>query len=354
MVEAAAAQVCQVRNSYRIANSYSGASSELNVMTPWQTQAPLSTPGFNSNPGATCTSQGSCNPTSDYGWLHVDGAGSATNCASSGVFLWLDQGPQAQFVDTIHVSSASLPLGAPVQIQFVLSLAGYATLVDTNPSLSFGAQVYCSSLTLNVNNGPGVVGGVLNTSVGANLQVGGSLTVAIYPYGLLGLGLPPHTSSYAFDLTARTGISSLTAGVTLSACSGRSYDPLLAQVVDVGGGSGPGSPVQMATTPVLGQTQSYTLSAAPASQAVVLAFATGPAVALPLGINVITEDPATLQLLLLGVTDAAGGFSYGLSIPGSAVFAGQKFTSQQLVFTAGGPLLGLGVLSNGLQSTMGL
>jgi hypothetical protein len=54
------------------------------------------------------------------------------------------------------------------------------------------------------------------------------------------------------------------------------------------------------------------------------------------------------------VSDAAGAASFGLGIPNSPALAGDRFTTQLLVLSAGGPLLGIGQLSNGLTCTIGL
>jgi hypothetical protein len=302
----ASAQNCWLRNRFRIANSYSGSTSELNVDTGTQTTRPLVTNGANNNPGATCYSQGTCNVTSDYGYLHVDGTGSASNCAFSGTFLWLDQSPQAQFTDYIAVTSTTLPHGTPVQLLLTLTLDGHAVVQDSNPAVSFSALCYSGSTTLQRNDTTGTLTGIVPTQVGSQIMVQAQLHIGLYPYGLLGLGIPAQTATYSVDLTARVGIDAITPGVTLSTCSGVSYPSLTAAVADVGGGCGAGSPTQNATLPQLGQTQVYTAAAATPGQPVLLAWAAGPAVALPLGPCLVTEDPANLVLLLVGATDPAG------------------------------------------------
>jgi hypothetical protein len=346
-------QTCGVRNSYRIANSHSGVGSELNVITGWQTTAPLATPGFNNHPGPTCSSQGSCNPISDYGYLHCDGTGAANNCPSGGVFLWLDQGPQARFMDTLAVVSSTLPIGTPVQLRAVVTLSGFAHAVDPSPVVNFSAGLSASSLALTVANGPGTTSGLISTTVGATMTVTGELGISIYLYGLMGLGIPPVFGSYDFDLTARMGITCLTPGASLSFCSGRTYGGLAADVRSVGGGCGAGSPVLTAAPPILGQTQSYNLTSSIASQPVFLAYSLGHAVGVPVGPCTLMVDQTAMALFLAGTTDGAGACAFGLGIPSSPGLAGGTVMAQALVLSPGGPMLGLGQLSNGLEMTLG-
>lgn len=349
----ASAQACGVRNSYRIANSYSGATSELNVFTPWVSTAPLSTPGFNDNPGATCWSRGSCTPIADYGYLRVSGAGSAQNCSTSGVFLYLDQSPQASFRDTLTAVSGTLPINTPVQLRLTLTLAGHVTLIDSNPAVSAGAILSAGSLGLSVSSATGTQTGIVNTYVGSSTQVVADLSTAVYAYGMLGLGIPPRQASYSVDLTARVAVEVLTPGVTLTSCSGYTYPTAAAEVRAVGGGCGPGSPQLSATLALLGRSQDYTLHGAVPGQPVLLGIGAGAAVSAPFGPCVVAADPLGLVLLGAGTTDAAGSSVFGLAVPGTPSLVGVVFTAQELVLTAGGPLPGLGQLSNGVQSTVG-
>tara|TARA_R110002073_G_scaffold259297_1_gene422347 strand:- start:385 stop:1512 length:1128 start_codon:yes stop_codon:yes gene_type:complete len=352
----AAAQNCGVRNGFRIVNSHAGGSSELAVDTGWQTAAPLVTPGANSNPGqgTGCSSQGTCTPTSNYGLLRVTGTGSANNCSSGGTFLWLDQGPQARFFDTLTVVSSTLPAGTPVQLRMVLALSGSASVVDPNPAVSYNAIFYGGSLTLSLNSINGTTSGLYQLAVGNSMQVYGSLTVALYAYGMLGFGAPPFYGSYATDLTARMGIECLTPGASLSFCSGNTYQTLAAEVVPVGGGCGPGSPAMTASLPLLGQSQNFAVTGAAPNAPAFLAFAPGSAVSIPLGPCTITEAGVGLLLLQVATTDASGGTSYALALPSTPSLAGAKYTTQTMVLSAGGPLLNLGQLSNGLQSSIGI
>lgn len=354
IVESIAAQNCAVRNRYRIANSYSGATSELQVDTGWQTTAPLSTPGTNTNPGATCNSSGSCHPISDYGFLRVSGAGSATNCASSGVFLYLDTVPQAQFTDQVTITSATLPNGTPVQIRVILTMAGSVVLQDPNPSLSYQATTYAGSLTLSLTDAVGTAVGIVNSYVGSPVMLQGGLGVTLYPYGLLGLGSPPITSSYSVDLTARVGVECLTPGASLSFCSGRSYAPLAAEVHAAGGGCGAGSPSLTASTPFLGQTQAYSVASTIANEPVFLAASFGGPVSSSIGSCIALVDLPNAIVSLAGATDAQGACGFALWVPNASWLAGIEMMTQVVVLQSGGPVLGAANLSNALGMTFGL
>lgn len=205
-----------------------------------------------------------------------------------------------------------------------------------------------------MNNASGTATGVLQASVGGMFGMNGDLSVGLYAYGLGGIGLPPITSSYSVNLTARISIECLTPGASLSFCSGRSYAPLQAEVANAGGGCGAGSPVLTANAPVLGQTQTFTLAAAPASQPVFLVLALGDALAVPFGPCTVVVDTAGASSNFVGSTNGIGGHSHGLAIPASAGLAGVRFVAQELILLPGGPMLGAATLSNGLQATVGL
>ncbi len=347
------AQSCGVRNGFRIVNSHSGAGSELAVDTGWQTTGPLTTPGANDNTGPVCASQGTCTPTSDYGYLRVVGSGTANNCPMSGVFLWLDQVPQARFLDTMTVTSATLPQGTPVQVRVAVALDGFATMVDSSPYVDYSAIVTGGSLGMTVANAPGTTTGILSTSVGGSVQLQAGLSATLYGYGMLGLGIPPAYFSYSVDLTAHVGVDCLTPGATLNFCSGRSYATLASEVHAVAGGCGTGSPVLTATLPMLGQTQNYTITGATPGEAAFFGYSIGPAVNAPLGPCTIALDGTSLDLSFAAITDAAGSCSFGRLLPTAPIFAGLRLTTQALVLTNGGPLLGFAQLTNGLEMTIG-
>lgn len=352
---AGAAAQCGVRNTFRIANSWSGSPSELNIDTGWFTVAPLVTPGTNTNPGPICSSQGSCQPTSDYGHLRVQGSGLANNGPGNGVFLYLDQGPQARFFDTLTVTSPTLPYGTPVQLQFSLALDGFVDAVDTNPNTAFSATFYGGSVSLALNNTGGIVTQTYTYYVGNPLTVYGNLSVAIYLYGLLGGGNPTNYGSYALDLQAHMSVVCTTPNTSIVwASGGGSYTDPRASVTDIGGGCGTGSPVLSSTLPVLGQTQTFGITSPLPNEIVLFAWSPGNPVALPLGTCIVTEDPAGLSLLVAGITDPAGNATLPTQTPNAPLLLGARYTVQALVTKANGPVLGFADLSNGLLVNMGL
>jgi len=243
-----AAQTCGLKNHYRIVNSVNNVpSSELRVDSGWQAVGPLASPGSNSgsNPQG-CLSQGTCHPVADYGYLSVQGAGSATTCVAGGVFLWLDEWiggePKAQFRDTMTVTSNTLAPGTPVQLLWAVKLDGYATTTSSSPSIQpfvdYRVRLYCNWATMVDTQATGTSVGLCNTSVGSSLPIHGQLLATLRENGVL-YGLP-NTGSYALDLAAGFSVVSLTPGVTLTTCSGAAYDGLLARARPVGVGCGAG------------------------------------------------------------------------------------------------------------------
>lgn len=348
------AQSFGLRNTFRIANSWSGSPSELNIDTGWATVAPLVTPGTNNNPGPVCSSQGSCQPTSDYGYLRVEGSGLANNGPGNGVFLYLDQGPQARFFDTLTVVSSTLPYGAPVQLQFALSLDGFVDAVDTSPSVTFGATFNGGSANLALTDTGGVVTQNYTYYVGNPLPVYGNLSVTIYLQGLLAAGNPTSYGSYAVDLVAHMSVVCTTPGTQIVWASGSTYTDPRASATNVGGGCGPGSPTLSSTPPVLGQPQPFLVASSLPNEIVIFAWSPGAATALPLGSCIVTENPAGLSLFVAGVTDAAGSASIPTLTPSAPSLLGARYTVQALVTKTNGPLLGFADLSNGLLENMGI
>ncbi len=350
----ASAQACAVRNGYRIVNSHSGVGSELSVDTGWQTAAPLVTPGYNVNPGSSCFSQGSCIPTSDYGYLNCTGMGAANNCGLGGTFLILDQGPQARFRDTMTLTSTTLPFGAPVQVRAIITIDGFANVVDTTPFVSYVMNFTAAAIGVGLTSAPGTATGIINTTVGGSVQLAGNLAVNLGAGGIQGFGNPPSFASYSMDLTGRVGLTCLTPGVSMSFCSGHTYESLAASVSQAGGGCGAGSPVMSATLPLLGQTENYTVASSAANQLVYFAYSFGNPQSNPMGTCTITEDLASVVLVPVGTTDGAGVCGFGLFFPAAPWLAGLTLTTQALVLSPGGPLLGIAQLSNGLVVTLGL
>lgn len=353
--QVAVGQTCGLRNSFRLANSHSGIGSELNIFTGWQWQAPgpLLSGGNNANAAAGCSSQGTCAVSSDYGELRCSGTGSGNNCPTSGVFLWLDQDPQANFVDTVTVTSQVLPLGTPVLLQVVLTLDGFANVVDSAPTCTYRASVAIGSIQPTLNDTAGVTTATYPTTVGAALMVTSSLHLTLKAQGLLGLGNPPASASFAADLTARTSVESSDPRVVLQWCSGRTYPRLTASAVAVGGGCGANSPLLSAAVPTLGQVQPWTVQHATPNQPVVFAASFGPPVASTIGSCLLLVDTTAAFSWFAAVTDAAGGATFGLQVPTAPGFAGVQLTGQALVMGSGGPLLSVGDLSNAVAVRFG-
>lgn len=357
LLTSALAQTCALRGHYRIVNTVNNVpGSELRIDTGWQTTAPLITPGSNSNSNPQgCFSNGSCTSTADYGYLRVTGAGSAQTCSAGGVFLWLDEWiggqPKAQFRDRLTVVAPGLPNGTPVQVRASTSLAGFANLVDASPSVSLGAILYVNGNFAGQLGGVGAVSQVLNTTVGAALNVEGHLNATLRASGVL--AGTPSTASYALDLTAAFDLTALTPGVTLQACSGAAYNQLAARATTIGTGCGTTPPTLAATAPQLGTTCTLTTSGAPANAPTFLGLALGSAVAVPFGACTLRLDPASAVLNLLGATSPGGQVTGGLTIPNSTSLAGFALTAQSLPLAGNGPFLGLAELSNGVELRVG-
>lgn len=356
------AQTCGLRNSYRLVNTVNNVpASELNVDSGWQTSGPLASPGTNlgTNPEG-CWSQGQCTPVSDYGYLRVQGSGSASTCSAGGVFLWLDEfiggEPKAQFRDTLTVASSTLPPGTPVQLLWGVQFDGYANTTSSSssipPSANYRVRLWCNWSTLVDTTSTGTSLAVLNTSVGSSILVHGHLLATLQEYGVM-YG-PPNTGSYALDLAATFTVASLTPGVTLTTCSGAAYDGLLARALPVGTGCGAAPPSLASTPPVLGGSALLSMVGAPPNQAVVLAVAAGGAVWAPLGPCLLQVDPnALLRLEVAGASDGAGHWAFVLPIPFVPAWAGTNITAQALPLQPNGPFLGLGELSNGVELRLG-
>lgn len=331
------------------ANSHSGTGSELNIFTGWQWNAPgpLLSGGNDAHAFAGCSSQGSCAVSSDYGTLRCSGTGSGNNCPTSGVFLWLDQDPQANFVDTVTVTSQVLPLGTPVQLQVVLTLDGFANVVDSAPLCTYRASVAIGSIQPTLNDTPGVATATYPTTVGAALMVNSSLHLTLRAQGLQGLGIPPASASFAADLTARTSVECNDPRVVLQWCSGRTYPALTASAVAVGGGCGATFPTLSAAEPrpwARCSLDGPTRRCLPQPVAFVASF--GPPVASTIGSCLLLVDSSAAFSWFAAVTDGAGGATFGLQVPTAPGFAGVQLTGQALVLGSGGPLLSVGDLSN--------
>ena len=56
----------------------------------------------------------------------------------------------------------------------------------------------------------------------------------------------------------------------------------------------------------------------------------------------------------IGVTDANGGLQLRIPLPAAKAALGVQFTTQMMIVRTGGPLLGVGELTNGVELTLGL
>lgn len=355
------AQTCGLRNTYRMVNSVNNVPAcELLVDSGWQNTAPLATPGSNSctNPQG-CWSQGTFHALSDYGYLRVHGAGSAATCSAGGVFLWVDEmyggEPKAQFRDTLQVTSTTLPPGTPVQLLWTVKFDGYANTTSSNPAVpSYAphqARLWCNWQTVVVTTSTGTNSATFNTTVGSSVLVHGHLLATLRESGVQNWNA---TGSYAIDLSAMFSVVSLTPGITLTACSGASYDGLQARAQPVGVGCGAVPPSLTATAPVLGGSSVLSMVGAPPNQPVVFALAVGPAIWAPFGPCVLQVDNNALILLeLIGASDAAGNWGLSVAVPYIPTLAGAMVTAQALPLLTNGPFLGLGELSNGVELRLG-
>ncbi|MBK8098379.1 MAG: hypothetical protein IPK26_14815 [Planctomycetes bacterium] len=351
----ATAQFHGLRNSFRIDNSHSGVGSEINVFTGWQWQVPgpLVSTGGNAHTVGGCVSQGTCTVSSNYGILRVTGSGNGTNCASSGVGLRLDQAPQAQFSDTMTVVSSSLPHGTPVQLVVGVVLDGFATITDSAPYRAFRAEFAVGTVQPVVAGGAGSASTALTTTVGASMQVVGSVHVDLIANGLASLGIPPQSATFACDLLATMSVVCVTPGASLRWASGGTYALVSATATPAGGGCGTNSPLLAATMPVLGQTQTWSVSGATPSQPAFLIASLGPPTTASFGPCVVRVDLANAMHQVATATDAAGACTFLLAIPVDPAFAGLHFTAQSLVLSPTGPLLGLAQLTNAITARLG-
>ncbi len=196
----------------------------------WSTAGSLTTHGVNTvtNPYGMSSSS-DFTAIADYGRLRFVGSGSAQSTAHCGLFLWADEWigaePRAQYRDRLYVTSASLPAGTPVVLQFQLTLSGSTLIVDTSPETSLAASMTAShtgpgsSLTLSLSATPDVAAGLFDSAVGDSIDVSGRLLVTLRTYGMMNFG--PRSGSIAADVTAEVDVVSLTPGVSIRRSSSR-------------------------------------------------------------------------------------------------------------------------------------
>jgi hypothetical protein len=128
-----------------------------------------------------------------------------------------------------------------------------------------------------------------------------------------------------------------------------------AEVIDLGGGCGTIlPPLLLMTTPRLGTVSTLSfLSGVPNALTFLLASAPGaPPIPLGSGCAVHVAVPGYIELALPW-TDATGAWVMSFALPNQHQFAGLTATVQAVVLNAGGPFLGVGELSNGLQIRLG-
>ncbi len=127
-----------------------------------------------------------------------------------------------------------------------------------------------------------------------------------------------------------------------------------AAVTPVGAGCGVTTPPSLAVTaPVIGASQTYTLTSSTNSAPVALLLSFGPPVPTPIGPCVIQPALNGMVSLSIGATDGSGGLVTNLPLPGNASLAGAVLTAQEFLVVLGGPLLGVGELTNGVRMTFG-
>ena len=127
-----------------------------------------------------------------------------------------------------------------------------------------------------------------------------------------------------------------------------------AAVTPVGTGCGVSSaPNLVVAPPVIGAAQAYTLTNASANSPVSLMLAAGPASPTPIGPCVVQPALAGLLMFSVGSTNVSGTLLSIIPIPGNPALLGAVMTTQEFIVKIGGPLLGVGELSNGAEMTFG-
>lgn len=133
-----------------------------------------------------------------------------------------------------------------------------------------------------------------------------------------------------------------------------SCDVTPASIMPVGTGCGVSTPPTLsASLPLIGAVQVYTLSNAAANAPASLALSAGPPNPTPIGPCILQPNALGLIVVAAGTTNGSGGLVKNLSIPALTSLLGADLTTQELIAVAGGPLLGVGELSNGLTMTFG-
>ncbi len=126
-----------------------------------------------------------------------------------------------------------------------------------------------------------------------------------------------------------------------------------ATATPVAGGCPPSAPVLNAGPPVLGATELWTMTGAPAGALVLFGYSFGPPANVAIGACTVQLDLPNSAPYAAGLTDGNGAWVYGLPIPLLPALAGAEVTAQALALQNGGALLGLGELSTGVQLVLG-
>ncbi len=127
-----------------------------------------------------------------------------------------------------------------------------------------------------------------------------------------------------------------------------------AAVTPIGSGCGIGTnPTLTVSPPVIGAPQTYTLTNATPVAPVSLMLAAGAASPLPIGPCVVQPTLAGLLMVSIGATNGGGSLATNVPIPANPGLLGAVMTTQEFIFVPGGPLLGVGELSNGAEMTFG-
>jgi len=123
----------------------------------------------------------------------------------------------------------------------------------------------------------------------------------------------------------------------------------------VGKGCGKTSALSLvATPPILGRNQTYSLGGASAAAPGWLVVSPGGPKVVQVGNGCATYvNVGTAVLAVVFVSDARGTWSFGPKLPESHLLSGLRVTAQVVTFTNGGPFVGGGELSNGLDLLLG-
>lgn len=228
---AALAQVptCGVKNHMRLVNRVGGGTTpELRIDTGWTSILPnasLDTPGTATDSSAFGTSTGSWLASSCYGRLAFSGSGSATNAPGWGLFLWIDSWiggePKAWFRDRYTVTSATLPVGTPVQIEFTGTFGGTTFASDPGAARAANATFAFGGPSGFDFAAPASSTKIVTVPVGQFRDVEGRLYCVIQDYRMLGGTI--YSDSISASLSASLTAKVLTPGASLAWCSGAAY-----------------------------------------------------------------------------------------------------------------------------------